>query len=214
MEEARGAARLGEAAQVLCVDGAGWNKSAACREVGIFRKTGTKWRLGYNKVNRAGEVYFVPLAAKPISARFLSEDERITIADGVQAGRAIRAIARSWAARRRRFSREVARNRDPERGARGRRRPPCPASSIPPRDRDKTFVGVYHPHRAQQWTRARRTRPKPRKLAVQPQLHAWVQDRLGQRWSPEQISRSLPGYFPDQAEMRVATETIYQALYV
>ena len=62
--------------------------------------------------------------------------------------------------------------------------------------------------------RVRRARLKPRKLAVQPELHGWVQDRLGQRWSPQQISRSLPSLFPDQVESRVATETIYQALYV
>ena len=40
-----------------------------------------------------------------------------------------------------------------------------------------------------------------------------VQQRLEQRWSPEQISRTLPEAFPGRPAMRVATETIYQALY-
>ena len=38
-------------------------------------------------------------------------------------------------------------------------------------------------------------------------------DHLERRWSPEQISRPLPSLFRDRPEMRVAPETIYQALY-
>lgn len=196
----------------------GWNNSAACREVGITRRSGTKWRYGYTRVNRVGQKYLVPpldaLLTKPTSGRYLTEDERVTIADGVHAGRTIRAIAADLGRAPSTVSREVARNRDVERLVRGRRRPPRPDGSIPPRDRDKFVAGTYHPHRAEQRARVRRARPKPRKLAVQPELHQWVQDRLGKRWSPEQISRSLPSLFPDQVEMRVATETIYQALYV
>lgn len=138
----------------------GWNNSAACREVGITRRSGTKWRYGYTQVNRAGQRYVV--------ARLVP----------------------------------------------GRRRPPRPDGSISPRDRDKWVAGTYHPHRAEQRARVRRARPKLRKLALQPELHGWVQDRLGQRWSSEQISSSLPSLFPDRPEMRVATETLYQALYV
>jgi IS30 family transposase len=41
-----------------------------------------------------------------------------------------------------------------------------------------------------------------------------VQTRLEQRWSPRQIARRLPVEFPDDAEMRVSHETIYQSLYV
>jgi IS30 family transposase len=41
-----------------------------------------------------------------------------------------------------------------------------------------------------------------------------VQDGLTQRWSPEQISRRLVEDHPDDGEMRVSYETIYQALYV
>jgi IS30 family transposase len=45
-----------------------------------------------------------------------------------------------------------------------------------------------------------------------PQLAAWVQDKLTLRWSPQQIAARLRCDFPDQAEMRVCHETIYQAL--
>jgi IS30 family transposase len=41
-----------------------------------------------------------------------------------------------------------------------------------------------------------------------------VQDRLGARWSPEQISVMLKAQFPAQPEMWVSPETICQSLYV
>jgi len=47
-----------------------------------------------------------------------------------------------------------------------------------------------------------------------PELRDFIQDSLEKHWSPEQNSRSLPKLFPDRPEMRVAHETIYQALYV
>jgi IS30 family transposase len=46
------------------------------------------------------------------------------------------------------------------------------------------------------------------------ELRSYVQARLRKRWSPEQISRRLIKEFPDRPEMRVCTETIYQAIYV
>jgi IS30 family transposase len=41
-----------------------------------------------------------------------------------------------------------------------------------------------------------------------------VQDKLEQRWSPEQISVMLRREFPDDPGMRVSHETIYQSIYV
>ena len=43
---------------------------------------------------------------------------------------------------------------------------------------------------------------------------ARVEEDLGRRYSPEQISRRLRRDFPDDAEMQVHHETIYQSLYV
>ena len=60
----------------------------------------------------------------------------------------------------------------------------------------------------------RARRPKPSKLAVNGELRGWVQGKLEEDWSPEQVSRRLAAEFPDDPEMRVSHETICQALYV
>ncbi|MFZ1174705.1 MAG: IS30 family transposase [Mycobacterium sp.] len=57
-------------------------------------------------------------------------------------------------------------------------------------------------------------RPKTRKLVSNPALLAEVLRRLEQRHSPEQVAGRLREDFPDDPEMRVSHETIYQALYV
>ena len=57
-------------------------------------------------------------------------------------------------------------------------------------------------------------RPKPRKLEDNPVLLAEVVARVEQRHSPEQIACRLHQDFPDDPEMWVSHETIYQALYV
>lgn len=62
--------------------------------------------------------------------------------------------------------------------------------------------------------RPRRPRPKSSKLAEPGRLRTYVAQRLQDHWSPEQISRTLRQQFPDDKEMRVSTETIYQAIYV
>jgi len=68
----------------------GWSIRAAAREVGVSRSSGNNWASG-QKVYRKGEVVgFVPpldrLLVRRISARFLSQDERIEIADLRRAG--------------------------------------------------------------------------------------------------------------------------------
>ncbi|HYN35086.1 MAG TPA: IS30 family transposase [Ilumatobacteraceae bacterium] len=57
-------------------------------------------------------------------------------------------------------------------------------------------------------------RPQMPLLDTNPRLAAYVIERLEKLWSPEQIVRRLIEEFPDDAEMRVSHETIYQSLYV
>ena len=66
-------------------------------------------------------------------------------------------------------------------------------------------------HRA---SRMRAKRPKAMKLAECPQLCSAVEEKLLLWWSPGQISRWLVRAYPDDEEMRVSHETIYQSLFV
>ena len=72
----------------------------------------------------------------------------------------------------------------------------------------------YRPSFAEQQSRNRTGRPRGGKLAANDRLREYVQTGLSAEHSPEQISLRLRRDFPDELEMRVSHETIYQALYV
>jgi IS30 family transposase len=72
----------------------------------------------------------------------------------------------------------------------------------------------YRARVGQDIAEANRKRPKERKLEKDPVLLAAVLRGLEQRHSPEQIAGRLREDFPDDPEMRVSHETIYQAVYV
>jgi IS30 family transposase len=125
---------------------------------------------------------------KPLDPRFLSVQEREMIRDLKTAGSSVRAIAQTLGRAPSTISRELGRNTDAVMG--------------------------YMPHGAQRKAAARRARPKAAKLAGESDLRDYVKGKLLIRWSPEQISHTLVEEFPDQPEMRVSPETIYQALYI
>lgn len=75
-------------------------------------------------------------------------------------------------------------------------------------------AGRYDALAADAAARRAARRPKVRKLDSNPALRAFVADGLIRMWSPRQISRRLELKFPDDPEMRVSHEAIYQALYV
>ncbi len=83
--------------------------------------------------------------------------------------------------------------------------------------RNAGYRGVYRASTAQQ--RADQNaraggRSRPARLAVNLRLRREVQTRLEDRHSPEQIARRLREDFPDDPEMWVSHETIYQSLYI
>lgn len=121
------------------------------------------------------------------STRGLSAGEREEISRGLAQGASCRVIATRLERSPSTVSREVARNG-------GRRR--------------------YRAGRADQAAYARARRPKPAKLALQPRLRGVVEEKLGLKWSPQQIAAWLKLEYPDEAEMRVSHETIYLSLYV
>jgi IS30 family transposase len=128
-----------------------------------------------------------PRRPVPPSGRFLSIIEREEIAAGIAARESIRSIAARLGRSASTVSREVRRNR--------------------------VFAG-YRAVAADRQAEARRRRPKPAKLLMNPVLCARVQEGLEQRWSPGEIAARLVLDFPDQPEMRVSPETIYQSIYV
>jgi IS30 family transposase len=71
----------------------------------------------------------------------------------------------------------------------------------------------YSAWRAHERARQEARRPKPCKLR-KGRLLREVSRRLEQLWSPEEIARRLPLDYPDDDEMRVSPETIYQSLFV
>ena len=72
----------------------------------------------------------------------------------------------------------------------------------------------YSPARGQTHAEQARRGPRRRKLVEHTPLREYVQQALLDRLSPEQIAGRLRIDSPDDLEMRVSHETIYQALYV
>jgi IS30 family transposase len=62
------------------------------------------------------------------------------------------------------------------------------------------------------WRRAQR--PKPCRLAVNEPLQRVVAEKLGDQWSPQQVSGWLKMEYPDDGTMRVSYETIYRSLFI
>ena len=72
----------------------------------------------------------------------------------------------------------------------------------------------YRAWRADETAHRRAQRPKIAKLIAAPRLRRAVERGLRRRWSPQQITARLVLDYPDDLEMRVSHETIYQSLFV
>jgi transposase, IS30 family len=186
----------------------GLTTGEAAALVGVSRRRAVRW------IAESGGM--IPDLGEP-SGRYLSLAEREEIAVGWAVGLSRAEIARRIHRHPATVGRELQRNRVrsyPRRPPRadGRRHRMGPVPGAPrrsPRERLRYRASV-----AQAKAEQRARRPKPRKLAGNPRLHAEVSARLAKRWSPEQIARTLRRDFPDQPELHVSHETIYQALYV
>jgi IS30 family transposase len=169
----------------------GWSVRSACTKLGISRSSGNRWKNGWLVRQKDGTVKFVPplepLAARTISPRFLSEAERIQIADLASRGLGPTAIGHALGRAPSTISRELRRNLHSS--------------------------GQYRPFHAHSAAATRRRRARPLKLSTDAALRAFVFARLQERWSPQQIARSLKLAHPTDPTARVATETIYQAIY-
>ena len=156
----------------------GLSGSEAAKRVGVSLSCGSLWFID------AGRVSFIET---PISPRYLSQDDRIEIADGLSRGEPVRQIAARIGTSYQSVYREIARNRKPD--------------------------GRYQPWYAHNQAYQRRRRPKPRRLSVDTELRQVVAGKLASHWSPAQISRWLRRRYRRRPAWHVCTETIYEAVY-
>jgi len=156
----------------------GQSGSEAAKRVGVSLSCGSLWFID------AGRVSFIE---SPISPRYLSQDDRIEIADGIARGEPVKQIAARIGKSYQSLYREIARNRKPD--------------------------GRYQPWYAHNEAYQRRRRPRPRRLAVDAGLREVVAGKLATHWSPAQISRWLRRRYRRRAAWHVCTETIYEAVY-
>lgn len=156
----------------------GLSGSAAAQRVGVSLSCGSVWFID------AGGVSFTE---KPISRRYLSQDDRIEIADGLVRAEPVKSIAARIGRSYQTVYREIARNRKPD--------------------------GRYQPWYAHNQAYLRRRRPKPHRFAGDAALREAVAGKLARRWSPGQISRWLRRSYRRRPGWHVCAETIYQAVY-
>jgi IS30 family transposase len=138
----------------------------------------------YAVVGAEGGVAPRPRRRSPLA---LTTTEREDISRQLARGQSLRSISRMLGRAPSTVSREVARN-----GGRG----------------------VYRAALADgdAWHRSRR--PQPCRLSMRPALQRTVARKLGQQWSPQQISGWLRCRFPSDPDMHVSPETIYRSLFV
>jgi IS30 family transposase len=127
----------------------GLSGSEASQRVGVSLSCGSLWFID------AGQVAFVDA---PISPRFLTQDDRIEIADGLARGEPVKLIAARIGKSYQTVYREITRNSKAD--------------------------GRYQPWYAHGQAHLRRRRPRARMLGEDAQLAAIVAGQLGKRWSP------------------------------
>ena len=173
----------------------GLSTAEAAEAVGVALPTAKGW---FRKAGGMPPLSLVP----PVSTRYLSLAERELIHAGIHRNDSIRQIARDIDRAPTTVMRELAENLHHQayrpRVDGGRRLTPW----------------NYSPSIAHDRGQRKLARPKVAKLAANEELRVEVQDRLKDKLSPEQIMNRSRLDFPDDLEMRVSHETIYQSIYV
>jgi transposase, IS30 family len=174
----------------LIARGAG--NAEACRAVGVYPKTGKRWRLGRAITSSGGRRRQYPpvIGARKlgVSPRLLPGGGRVCIAGLRRAGMGVRAIAGQLGRGPSTVSGELRRN--------------CERAS-----------GQCRRFAAQRLAARRRARPGRGKLIAGPVLRQFVASGLEKHWSPGQISRALRAGFPAGPGRHLVHETICQAVY-
>ena len=156
----------------------GMKGAEAAQEVGVSLSCGSLWFID------AGRMQFID---RPVSPRYLSQNDRIAIADGLIRGESVKSIAARIGKSYQSVYKEIARNRKPD--------------------------GRYQPWFAHSQAFQARRRPKVRRLARDPILRAAIAGRLARRWSPVQTSRWLRRRYPRNPSWHLCAETIYEGIY-
>ena len=146
--------------------------------MGVSPSCGSLWFID------AGSVKFVD---KPINSRYLSQNDRIEIADGLAAREPVKEIAARIGKSFQTVYREIARNRKPD--------------------------GRYQPYYAHAQAHLQRRRSRARRVVVDQALRQAIASKLKVRWSPAQISRWLRRRWPRRPAWHLCTETIYESVY-
>ncbi|WP_196216948.1 helix-turn-helix domain-containing protein [Agromyces bracchium] len=172
---------------------AGESVSSAGRLLGVPVPTVERWwkaaavGVPLRKGRRGGLVEPLP-PSHGKSGRYLSDADRAVIQAGLAWQLTLAEIGAMIGRDKSVISREVRRNRGAD--------------------------GVYRAALADRAAAAKRRRPKPFKLAANPQLRARVEAWMGDGWSPGLIAWMLAVTAGEDQTGRVSHETIYRALYV
>src|SRR6266516_2826598 len=182
---------------------AGARTEDAVAGLGNRRKTGPRYsrKTGSLWFRQAGGVVPAYVTAQS-SGRYLSFAEREEIHAGVERGDSIRLIAQRLGRAPSTVFHELRRNMRQRYRRRHRQGRPISAP------------WSYRPSYAQRRAEFMVRRPKRAKLATHLELRQLVQAKLQESLSPRQISVELRQQFPDDPEMWVSHETIYQSIYV
>lgn len=167
---------------------AGYSNAAACRELGVSRRVGTRLRADARlRWPEATSLNKLAQPAPPGSGRYLQLHERLLIADLLATGCSIRRIAAELGRQPSTVKRELDRHRDAR-------------------------TGRYAPRLADHRAAEQRRRSRPSKLAASPELRQAVQGKLNRLWSPDQICGWLQNLHGQNRSMRLCPESIYRAL--